>query len=123
MNLANSPGLPRLIYDLKNGRLDQPKLPGGSLRGQDWEGEEASSGRDTRTVPWEPLEGPVMTSFPWWVSMILRLTVRPRPSPTLRVVKKGSGTFFAASGVKPAPLSCTSMWTQWVPRPLISVSV
>ncbi len=32
--------------------------------------------------------------------MIFRLTVNPRPKPTLRVVKNGAGAFCAASAVK-----------------------
>jgi len=35
--------------------------------------------------------------------MILRLTVKPRPKPTLRVVKNGAQAFCIASGVKPVP--------------------
>ena len=50
-----------------------------------------------------------ISSLPRWVSMILRATVRPRPTPTLRVVKNGSEALLVASGVKPAPLSCTSI--------------
>jgi len=41
----------------------------------------------------------------WCVSMIFRLTVNPKPKPTLRVVKNGAGAFCAASAVKPEPLS------------------
>ena len=64
-----------------------------------------STGSETRTTPGWPACGGTISSLPWCVSMIFRLTVKPKPKPTLRVVKNGAGAFCAASAVKPEPLS------------------
>jgi CheY-like chemotaxis protein len=45
-----------------------------------------SNGKEMRTMPACPVCGEMISSLPWCVSMILRVTVSPRPSPTFRVV-------------------------------------
>ena len=52
--------------------------------------------------------------------MILLVTARPSPKPTLRVVKNGSEALPAASALKPAPLSCTSICAQRPPLESVS---
>jgi len=56
-----------------------------------------------------PALGGGISILPQWVWMILWVTVRPRPSPTLRVVKNGCDALSAASALNPAPLSWTSI--------------
>ena len=56
-------------------------------------GTPGSIGSEIRTMPDCPVLRGRISSLPWCVSMIFRLTVRPRPRPTLRVVKKGDGAF------------------------------
>jgi hypothetical protein len=64
-----------------------PALPNGSCMRQERSVGLTSTGREMRTVPVRPAAlGGMISSLPWCVSMIFRVTVNPSPKPTLRVV-------------------------------------
>src|SRR5215471_10894444 len=83
-DLTNPKGLPRV--GAEPGKLRLAHRPESRLTVHIGRLTVGSSGSEIRISPVFPDLGCRISNFPWWVSRILRLTVRPRPNPTFRVV-------------------------------------